>query len=201
MSGEHYRFSAHHIYSSSQAGLPPEEETYHDEDNYWDGWYDLWLGGRAEYHRPFGTRWQLDYFGAALVPMFPDYGPGLNVQNELRTTMLITDRWRGDLLLRQQRYLYRDRGGDWWKTTAAVGLRYYIEDHLSMSISAEQSQGMRVVMGQEPEPGYYLGYSPPSVFPYYPIYQRVYQINVGLSYHFMGALDTFGLVPQVSLMR
>ena len=200
---EYYRSRDRNHSEQNQYGQPPSGYDYDDVYDDWCGSGDVWVGGRVEYHRPFGARWQVDVVSSALTPLFEEGGghDGVNVQNELNTTFLIMDRWRADLTLRHRRYLYADESADYWKTTVSLGLRYYIEDHLSLTVSGAQTQGMRTMLGQEPSSMYYLGSYPPAVFPPYPEYQRVYQINVGLSYHILGSLDTFGLVPQGSSAR
>lgn len=135
-----------------------------------------WLGGKVEYHRPFGWSGQVDALASASGPVRPG-DVGLRVESSGSATWLIADRWQAVGSVAQQRLYYSPRGGrglpcsPTWRVACGGSFGYYVEDHvlLTLSLSEVQLSGYRYA------------------------YERDNTVSLGVTYRFLGRLEAPGL--------
>ncbi|HEY3295275.1 MAG TPA: hypothetical protein VGL38_07540 [bacterium] len=190
-----YKSSNHRHYEVQGSSMPGQNYSYQDGYDDWSGDYTLRVGGRAEYHRPYGTRWQVDLFSSMLSASLEGNSGWRNmqVQNEAHAAFMVTDRWRADMLFRHEGEMWAGSWNGYWKTNTSLGVTYYIEDHLSLSLAAMQLQGHHTWLGAGQPSDDTLPYTSNATYSQYPEYQRVYRITAGVSYHFFGSLDIPGV--------
>jgi len=159
---------------------PPFEDSVHQR---FDEHFDRPLGGvQASYHRPFGPQWQLDFTGDLLLPASEDELMLMSVERA-SMTFLVADRWQADARINHQ-WIDETRTtgatpGDRWSWNYGVTVRYYLEDHTSLELSANENQAW--VRG---EPGNVL----PTTGPLHQ-YVRAGGVSLGLVYRFAGSFD------------
>ena len=142
------------------------------------------MGGRAEVHRPVGWRWQMDGATQITRPMRPDEH-GFTLESSAEATWLVADRWQGSWRVAQRRRLFEPRHTDLstidgWRTEWQSSLGFYVEDHTRLSVSLEQSQSRDLGYNSRRRP-----------------WRRDTQLNFGITYRFLGALDgPGGIEPQ-----
>lgn len=155
------------------------------------------IGALAEYHKPVGMHWQFDAMSELLLPLKNGNGAFI-LHDQAYATFLIDDRWRADFRIQHGRQILKKssatlygEANSWW-TEAQFGLRYFIEDHVDINFTADQLQTARSFGG------FLRGlhdYSPSQT----PAFMRDYAFSIGLSYHFIGALEAHGIVPTSTL--
>jgi hypothetical protein len=142
----------------------------------------------GEYHLPLNWRWQLDAMSEVLLP-FNNDSKALIVRNQGIATFLVDDRWRADIQFRHARQIarywtgYASRVSSSWWTDAAFGLRYYIEDRTSLSLSVRQNQSSGV-SGVRPTL---------SASDYASKFACSYEVSVGVSYRFSAGMEAVGM--------
>lgn len=145
------------------------------------------MGGLAEYHRPFGWRWQVDWRTEILASVSPDER-GLMALSSAGATWIVADRWRADLGLQHLRQYLEPRHSefvtqDQWRVDAAAGLAYYLEDRTEIFAQLAQVQQGSENLGAGRR------------------YERDTSVQLGLAYRFLGRLDAPGLIEPQRLMH
>jgi hypothetical protein len=134
------------------------------------------LGGRLEYHRPLGWRWQVDLATEALLPMRADEH-GFSVASGGDVTWLIADRWKWSVDLSHSRAVFEPRHSDRlqyddWSVTWSSVLGFYIEDRTDLYVELRQNQARQVWQSMDSTR-----------------YGRDTSFSLGLRYRFMGGYD------------
>jgi hypothetical protein len=137
---------------------------------------EYWAGGRAEFHRPLGWRWQLDADGqAALATRIGEHGAMTSANVSLAWD--VADRWAAGITAHQQRTdLRKTLAPPVWLTQVSASVAYDLEDRLSLSLSLSELQ-YRYLPGGD--------------------YQRSRQLSLGLDYRFLGAFDAPGVMGRM----
>ncbi len=143
------------------------------------------LGGSVEYHLPLGWRWQFDLTSEVTAPVRRGER-GLAAASQGNATWLVADRWLASARLIHSRTYFRPRGGSSftqnnWTTLYILQLGWYVEDHVQVSASYQESQTRDNSLG----------------LPLSSYYSRDRRVSIGLAYRFLGALDAPGLIPPV----
>jgi hypothetical protein len=141
---QHSATTEHHV-----SGRPDSVETdvTNSSSNTWNQWSDdAMLGGRAEYHLPWKSRWQFDLNSQCLFSLSDSVG-GFSFSNQLDGTYIIADRWRADLELHQYRDIHQahtSQGNlptvDYWSVGGSSGLSYFLEDRWTISALVNYDQ-------------------------------------------------------------
>jgi len=144
------------------------------------------VGGRAQYFRPLGWRWQLDAEALALLPVRPGEH-GQTVDSHLRAVWFVADRWAAEARVSQHRSWARLRGDvrareDAWSVAYGASLTYYVEDHLALQAALNEQQTHTTYVDGDAT-------------------YRAGSLSLGLSYRFLGALDAPGLIEPVRPLR
>lgn len=145
----------------------------HDSNEY------LSVGGQAEYHRPMGPRWQLDA-GSRLGFALLHVRSGLDAASSAQLSHLVADRWLAWVSANHARaYHDPDPGRGYstnsWQVGWEIGADYYIEDHVTLSLSFNSAQG----------------------HPYGGVYQRSEQILFSVAYTFLNDFAAPGLITPL----
>lgn len=143
------------------------------------------LGGGAEYHLPFGWRWQLDAATSLTCPAHPGER-GMDLYSRTSVSWFVADRWSASAAIEQRRRYFQPRGAgealtaDTWQTRAWAGIAYHLEDRtsLSLAVSEAQAQSKHDLDSER-------------------ILYRDRYISLGISYRFLGRLDAPGLPEPV----
>lgn len=120
------------ILNSSEVTVPRSDRNLRDDD--------VMSGFTAEYHQPFGPRWQADGFSRTLVA---ESGERVDLSNTLLGTWLVSDRWYASVRFDQQSTAPGsgwDRHVEQWAVNSAASLSYFIEDSWALQLSASQQQ-------------------------------------------------------------
>ncbi len=102
------------------------------------------LGLSADWHRPFGPRWQVDAEAGAQRPL-RSQEDGFQESAHGAVVWAITDRWYASGGVSQQRTLFKDARTGWiwadsWDCNLSGSIRYEIGDHLQLVGSVGDSQ-------------------------------------------------------------
>jgi hypothetical protein len=144
------------------------------EDSYW-------AGARAEVHRPIGFPWQVDATASVSEPVRP-HESGLSAAMELSLGWDVADRWAATAYVDQARRYFDPSDGarmDQWAVQYGAVVAYYLEDHLSLQLSVNETQAHDMTEGMSSA------------------YQRQGAVALGLSYRFLGAFDAPGVFEAV----
>lgn len=142
-----------------------------------------YVGGRAEWHRPVGWAWQWDADAQVLVPARPGER-GASSSAQLGGSWHVADRWLASLRSWHTRRYYAPRDFDgWaedaWSTQQEARLEYFLEDHLSLSVSlADRQFRLR-------QPGY-SGTTAEQ-------YNHDQRLSAGIGWRFLGRAEAPGL--------
>jgi hypothetical protein len=147
------------------------------------------LGGTAEYHLPFGWRWQFDVESQVSAPVRSGES-GLHAFTGAAATWLVADRWLAQAKLDHARDYFQPRGApsvttDTWAVTYGVQLGWYLEDHAQLSAALTESQARNDV----------------DFFPRMRAFSRERRLTIGFTYRFLGGLDAAGLIEPQRRMR
>ena len=105
------------------------------------------VGGRGEFHRPVGPRWQLDGWTQVTVPVRKG-DEGFDLASVATATSLLADRWLASASLQHQRRVHRSSPNgievtdtDEWRAAYSVSGSYYLEDRLNLQLALTGNQG------------------------------------------------------------
>jgi len=156
------------LVTSSETAQPRSESNHRD---------DFVLSGvAAEYHRPFGPRWQVDGLTRGLLT---ESGETLLLSTLAQAVWLVADRWYADATFDHELTAPGsgwDRRAERWHVTCGASLSYFLEDAWALQLGASQVQ--------DHGPGAYL---------------RHETFSLGVSYQFAGFLNAPGLFAAMRL--
>lgn len=144
-------------------------------------------GPMAEYHRPLGDRWQVDFAGRALVPTRKEDESWLQVMNNGTVTALLADRWLVRFYLWQTRVVRRHStaagevtDSDDWAWSYGAAWTHYLEDRLSLQLTVSETQQKH---------GSFQ----------YSNHQRGAGLSLGLTYRFLGRYQAPGILEPANI--
>jgi hypothetical protein len=153
----------------------------------------LFGGGKIEFHRPLGPRWQVDASEQLQIPLRP-HRQGIEHVATAEVNWLVADRWLAGVGFEHQRSIEHTRRddlepeGDRWYVRLDAWLTFYLEDRVQLRVNAQSSQRMSRV----PTLPSFAG--PPSTD-----FNRSQRISLDLTYRFLGGLDAPGLITPLRL--
>jgi hypothetical protein len=166
------------------------ESFYSQSSRFTSGTDALYGGGRIEYHRPLGPRWQVDAGEEVLFPLRP-HRQGFELSSDLRVQAIVADRWTAGAQIGHTRSIEHARPKDEepevdrWRVDLAGNLAFYLEDRIQVLIRADHIQEMVRIPG---------GFSFIR-----PGFARRGRVTLGLTYRFLGGLDAPGLITPLRL--
>ena len=137
---------------------------------------DVYAGARAEWHRPYGTRTQVDVISEAVFGVgSPDERTVVSSQASIGH--LVDERWFLRASAQQIRHFDEELGGTrYWNTNAELSAQYFLEDRWSLSLALTQSQA-RIWQSGRP-------------------FERSTRLSLGVGFN-RGAFDAPGLIDPV----
>ena len=136
----------------------------------------IFVGPRAEWHRPLGLHWQAD---ALTEQMFDTRGDGrMTSITGAWLNWIVTDRWLATANASHQVTLTRESTGTFanagWAVVLGGDLSWFLEDHLLLGVSANASQSAQ-----------------PDRF------DRAYHASLSLGYRFAGRIQNPGITNPI----
>jgi hypothetical protein len=154
---------------------------------------EVLVGGEAEIHYPLGVRTQIDMTSRLLFPT-RDLRHGMDLVSTFNAAYWIADRWGISASVQHSRRIARPYSelalpfgnlrSTGWSVQYGVEFDFYLEDRVSLNLSARESQGIEDAV---------FGFRPRG-------YRREGGVNVGISYRFLGGLNAPGLIPPQRLL-
>lgn len=148
-----------------------------------------YVGGRAEWHHPAGWAWQWDADAEVLVPARPGERGGYS-SAQLGGSWHVADRWLASVRSWHSRRYFSPRDSDaWaedaWSTQQEARLEYFLEDHLSLSVSlADRQFRLR-------QPGFYGALTEQ--------YNHDQRLSAGIGWRFLGRAEAPGLFGPLTI--
>lgn len=147
-----------------------------------------YAGVRARWHRPVGWAWQWDATAEALTPVRPGE-QGWSSSAQLGASWHVADRWLASARSYYSRRYFAPRDVDlWvedhWSAQQSLRLEYFLEDHLSLSVSLDDLQDR--------------GRMPDALTVTSDRYQHYQRLSAGLGWRFLGRAEAPGLFGPMS---
>ena len=123
------------VVSEFRSSFPDSREADHDA---------VWAGPVGEWHRPIGPRVQLDVASRALFALTGENGR-MDLISSGTLGAIVADRWLASVYGAHRRWIgteteLGDDTGDGWLVQYGASIRYFVEDHLSVELSANEMQ-------------------------------------------------------------